>query len=405
MNVHAEASISAPFGDFFELLRTCGLKVGATEWMAFLRAMRAGVIGSTPELYALGRAILCRSEADYDAFDMAFSAAFQGAEIPQDYFDKLRDWLEDAAFPHDPDRPWTQEDRDLEALWKDFLKTLAEQQERHDGGGRWVGTGGTSPFGHSGYASQGIRVGGPGGGRRALAVAGERRWRRYRNDRQYGVRDFQVALRALRDLGREGHLELDLDETIRETGRNGGEIELVERRARQNRIHLLLLLDSGGSMAPHASRVTQLFSAAARLGNVRSLQAYAFHNCIYDALWDELGDEGRVTTDHVLQSITAHHRVIFVGDACMAPYELVTPRGWPPEHAVVGLEQLRRFRRRAPHSVWLNPEPRAYWSHPTIRTIGAVFPMQELTLEGLRAAVEQLRASTNLKPCGRVESG
>ena len=223
MNVHAEASISAPFGDFFELLRTCGLKVGATEWMAFLRAMRAGVIGSTPELYALGRAILCRSEADYDAFDMAFSAAFQGAEIPQDYFDKLRDWLEDAAFPHDPDRPWTQEDRDLEALWKDFLKTLAEQQERHDGGGRWVGTGGTSPFGHSGYASQGIRVGGPGGGRRALAVAGERRWRRYRNDRQYGVRDFQVALRALRDLGREGHLELDLDETIRETGRNGGD--------------------------------------------------------------------------------------------------------------------------------------------------------------------------------------
>lgn len=385
---------SAPFEEFFSLLRACGLKVGATEWLSFLKALRVGVIASTSELYALGRAVLCRSEGDYDAYDMAFSAAFHGAEIPEDYFEKLRDWLEHEANPFDPDRPWSQEDRDLEELWRDFLKTLAEQQERHDGGGKWIGTGGTSPFGHSGYASQGIRVGGTGGGRRALAVAGQRRWRGYRHDRQYGVRDFQVALRALRDLGRDGRLELDLEESVRETGKNGGEIELVNRRARQNRVHLLLLLDSGGSMAPHASRVAQLFSAAARLGSVRSLKAYAFHNCIYDALWDELGDEGRVSTEQVLQSITPHHRVLFVGDACMAPYELVSPRGWPPEQAVVGLDQLRRFRRRAPGSVWLNPEPRVYWSHPTIRTIGSIFPMEELTLEGLRAAVQALRAPT-----------
>lgn len=385
---------ASPFEAFFSLLRTCGLQVGATEWLAFLKALRMGVIASTSELYGLGRAVLCRSEADYDAYDMAFSAAFQGAEIPEDYFEKLRGWLENEAHPFDPERPWSQEDRDLEQLWKDFLKTLAEQQERHDGGGKWVGTGGTSPFGHSGYASQGIRVGGTGGGRRALAVAGQRRWRGYRHDRQYGVRDFQVALRALRDLGRDGRLELDLEESVRQIGKNGGEIELVNRRARQNRVHLLLLLDSGGSMAPYASRVAQLFSAAARLGSVRSLKAYAFHNCIYDALWDELGDEGRVSTEQVLQSITLHHRVILVGDACMAPYELVSPRGWPPERAVVGLDQLRRFRHKAPGSVWLNPEPRAYWSHPTIRTIGSIFPMEELTLEGLRAAVQALRAPT-----------
>jgi hypothetical protein len=183
-----------------------------------------------------------------------------------------------------------------------------------------------------------------------------------------------------------------LDATIEWMCRNAGDIEIVEHRARANRVHLVLLMDSGGSMAPHARRVARLFDAAERLGTFKSMQAYAFHNCVYDLLWDESGDEGRVPTDRLVRDLGPTHRVLFVGDACMAPYELFSPHGWPPEEAATGLETLERIQAACGASAWLNPEPRRYWNHPTIRAIQGVFEMHELTVDGIREAVQGLRA-------------
>jgi len=384
-------SDSSPFDQFFFVLRSAGVPVGVTEWLTFLEALKAGVIGSADELYAIGRSILCRTEADYDAFDLAFATAFEEATLPEDLASKVAEWLEEAARRFDEDRARREETRTAEELWRDLLDTMREQTERHDGGNRWVGTGGTSPFGHSGYASRGIRVGGEGRNRSAISVAMERRWASHRTDEPYQVRNLQVALRALRDLGRDGALELDLDATIERTCRNAGDIEIVEHRARANRVHLVLLMDSGGSMAPHARRVSRLFDAAERLGTFKSMQAYAFHNCVYDVLWDESGDEGRVPTDRLIRDLGPRHRVLFVGDACMAPYELFSPHGWPPEEASTGLEMLERIQRACGASAWLNPEPRRYWNHPTIRAVQGVFEMHELTVDGIREAVQGLR--------------
>ena len=224
-------------------------------------------------------------------------------------------------------------------------------------------------------------VGGPGGGRQAVRVAMERQWSNYRRDQVLDTRDMKVALRALRSLSREGQLELDIDETISETARQGGEIELVERKARVNRVHLVLLMDAGGSMTPHSQRVNQLFSAAHQVRVFKSFKAYYFHNCVYNWLYNDISQLDRVATSSVLENIGPNHRVIFVGDASMAPYELFSPYGWYQDDKSSGLEWLQRFRSRSRSAVWLNPDPRRYWQHPTVSAIGNLFPMVELSVE------------------------
>jgi uncharacterized protein with von Willebrand factor type A (vWA) domain len=206
------------------------------------------------------------------------------------------------------------------------------------------------------------------------------------------VRDFEVALRALRTLTREGEVELDLDRTIRRTADNAGEIELVERPSRINQVHLRLLLDSGGSMSPHHAHVSRLFSAAAKAKGFKSFEAWSFHNCVYGFLYRNIETGDRVPTEDVLSQWGPKHRVILVGDASMAPYELFGPLGWPGTHATAGIDWLKRVRARAPGSVWLNPDPPRFWAHPTVHAIGEVFPMFELTVAGLREAVRRLRA-------------
>ncbi len=378
------------FGAFLEALRRCGVAVGIGEWLRFIEALERGSIAEFRDLYVVGRAILCRSEEDYDGYDRAFAEVF-GDALPEDLAEALEAWLR--AVAERPDGPWVEHRyATLEALWEAFLERLREQRERHDGGGYWIGTGGTSPFGHGGKARAGIRLQGRGGGRQAVMVAMDRRWANYRADRTLDVRDFKVALRELRNLVREGAWELDLDATIRQTARQGGEIELVERRERQNQVHLVLFTDAGGSMAPHYERVSALFSAADQLRCFKSFSHYSFHNCVYGWLYTDYETGERVPTRKVLAGLTPRHRLIFVGDASMAPYELFQPFGWPHEGHLAGLDWLERFRARCRASVWLNPDPRRFWAHPTVSAIGRIFPMFPLTLEGLRAAVKQLRA-------------
>ena len=381
------------FLPFLFRLRAEGVPAGVGTWRALLDAMRLGVIHDVDSLHAIGRAIVCRTEADFDGWDLAFAETFRGVVLDADLRAKLEAWLaravERAEGNERVEPPW-----DDARLWDELRKRLAEQKEAHNGGNHWVGTGGTSPFGHGGRAARGIRIGGPGGGRGAIAVADARAWSAYRTDRTLDTRDGQVALRALRRLVREGMWELDIDETIAKTASEAGEITLVERRARQNQVRLVLMLDVGGSMAPHAERVSSLFTAIDEEARVfRSLDVYSFHNVPTHHIWTDVTTNARRPVQDVLAELTPQHRVIFVGDASMAPYELFSEVGWGLDAALrtSGIDQLRRMKARAPASVWLNPDPVAWWDHPTVRAIGEVVPMFELTIDGLRAAVARLR--------------
>ncbi len=378
---------------FVELLisaRARGLSVGVGEHLTLLEALSKGVATDIDGLYHLGRAIYCSSETEYDAWDLAFAETFQDVRLPPDLRENLAQWLEQAAEREvSAVGDWTHLDR--EELLKKFLERLAEQKEHHDGGNHWIGTKGTSPFGHSGNAKGGMRVGGAGGGRQAMNMALERRWEGYRTDRVLDIRDLQVVLRTLRDLGRVGRVELDLDETIDQTAKNAGDIEIVERRERKNRLDVVLLMDAGGSMGPHARRVEQLFTAASKLDTFRSFASYTFHNCIYRWLYADDAQRDRVPTHEVLANLKPHTRLVFVGDASMAPYELFSGMSWPGEDALSGIEWLRRFKARCSASVWLNPDPPRLWRHPTVSAIGGIFPMYELTVSGMRDAVKTLR--------------
>ena len=377
-------------------LRAQGVKVGMGEWLRFLEGVQKGLVTDLDSLYRFGRAVLCHSEAHYDAFDLAFQAAFEGVELPGDLKEALEDWLKDA-------REATGErvhvDMTPEELLEEFRKRLAEQKERHDGGNKWVGTGGSSPYGRQGKADKGVRVGpegDAGGGRSAIRVAGERRWRDYRTDTALEVRDFKVALRALRNLVKEGQYTLDLDGTIDATAHNAGDIDLVYERERKNRTHLVLLMDTGGSMDPHARLVERLFTASKELKGFKSFQSLFFHNAPYGHLYKSFAEWERVPIPELIKDWTPKHRIIWVGDASMAPYELLSDGYWGYSGrrgpGMSGLDWISQITRQCPNSVWLNPDAERWWNHPTVRAIGNVVPMFPLSVGGVREAVKKLRS-------------
>lgn len=368
-------------------LRSQGLGVGVGEWLAFLRGLEAGLVEDLDGLYYLARAVLVHSEAHYDAFDLAFAATFRDVELPPKLKDALWAWLQEAKQGGNAEKPPGFES--LEEMLKELQKRLAEQKERHDKGSYWVGTGGTSPFGHSGKNDQGIRIGGESQGRGAVRVAEERRWGAYRTDMTLSVRDFKVALGLLRNLAREGREELHVDDTIAKTARQGGEIELAYAKERVNRVRLLLLMDVGGSMEPHAAVVSRLFTAASEMKIFKTFDALYFHNAPYRWLYRSYTTCERQLTADVLRDLTPQHRVVFVGDASMAPWELFN-NGYG-DTGPSGLDWIQRFARKAPASVWLNPDPPKYWDHPTVRAIGNAVPMFQLSVEGLRGAIRKLR--------------
>ena len=368
-------------------LRSQGLGVGVGEWLAFLRGLEAGLVEDLDGLYFLARAVLVHSEAHYDAFDLAFTATFKDVELPPKLKDALWEWLQDAKNGEGDRVPGGFES--LEEMQKELQKRLAEQKERHDKGSHWVGTGGTSPFGHGGRNDQGIRIGGESKGRGAVSVAQERRWGEYRTDMTLSVRDFKVAMALLRNLARDGREELDIDGTIDRTAKGGGEIDLAFAKERVNRVRLLLLMDVGGSMDPNAALVSRLFTAASELKIFKTFDALYFHNAPYRWLYKSYTTHERRLTSDVVRDLTPEHRVIFVGDASMAPWELFNT-GFG-DTGPTGLDWIGRIARKAPASVWLNPDPPRYWDHPTVRAIGNVVPMFHLSVEGMRMAIRKLR--------------
>ncbi|MBM4223705.1 MAG: VWA domain-containing protein, partial [Gammaproteobacteria bacterium] len=354
---------------FFFELRNAGVPVSLTEFLSLLQALAARVaFCSAEEFYWLARLALVKDERHFDRFDRVFAEHFAGAER---LFQKLvaevpAEWLQSLA-----QRLFTAEERaQVESLgsWDKLLETLRkrleEQKERHEGGNKWVGTGGTSPFGSGGYNPEGIRIGNAGARqRRAVKVWEAREYRNFDDQRELGTRNLKMALRRLRKFARQGAAdELDLDGTIDATARNAGWLDLKLRPERRNAVKVLLLLDVGGSMEDHVRVCEELFSAAR--SEFRHLEYFYFHNFIYENLWKDnrRRHAERTRTFDLLRTFNADYRVIFVGDAAMSPYEIVQPGG-SVEHfnEEAGSLWMQRMTAHFPHLVWLNPEPEERW--------------------------------------------
>ena len=385
------------FIDFFYHLRGYGLKVTITEWLTLMRALSEGHgRADLSTFYHLARALLVKKESDYDTYDRSFASFFMDIEGHFDLTEELLQWLKDPKLPE-----ITDEDRakiellDMDELRERFRELLKEQDERHDGGNRWIGTGGTSPFGHGGEHPSGIRVGGGGGGRTAVQVAGSRRFRNLRSDRILDTRQIGLALRRLKKLDKDDGPEgLDLDLTIDKSARTGGEIELVFAPPRRNRIKLMLLIDVGGSMDPHTLLCERLFSAAHAANHFKKFEYRFFHNCPYERLYTDIARWKGGLTSEVLKNLDHTWSVILVGDAWMSPYELTYSGGaidYSHKNSDTGLTWLQRIRQRVPNSLWLNPEPKKIWNAPTIHLIRQVYPMYQLTIDGLTEAIDVLR--------------
>ena len=385
------------FGDLFFALREVGIPLSLSEWMVLMETLARGIVRpSLLDFYRVARAVLIKHEGHYDLWDQVFAAVFGDAEMPSLLAEELLAWLEDPKPPPflSPEELAALEGVPLDRLRELFEERLREQTERHDGGNRWIGTGGTSPFGHGGRHPAGIRVGGAGGGRSAVQIATERRFRDYRDDRILDTRATAVALKKLRRLSRtDGEPELDLDATIEATCRNAGDLELIFEPPRKNQARVLLLMDVGGSMDPFAHMVERLLSAASALHHWRSFEALTFHNCPYETLYKSTWTgEGEPTTE-VLKRCHDDTFLIMVGDGSMAPSELVSPHGaidyWH-RNDTPGIVWLHRLRSRFRRSVWLNPMPRRWWRGYTVELVGTLFPMFPLTIQGLDEASDTL---------------
>jgi uncharacterized protein with von Willebrand factor type A (vWA) domain len=395
----------SPFLLFLYHLRTHGVPAGTQEWLTLMQALARGhARAHLGTFYHLARAILVHHEAQFDRFDQAFATFFEGLEDQFDIDENLAKWLQDPVLP----RELTEEERaalqhlDLDALRAAFEERLREQKERHDGGNHWIGTGGTSPFGSGGTHPTGMRIG-AGGGRSAVMVASERRFRNLRSDRVLNTRQIGSALRRLRRLAKEGGPEeLDLDRTIEKTARDGGEIDLVFGPSRRNRIKLLLLMDVGGSMDPWADLSERLFSAAHAASHFKAFRTYYFHNCVYDQLYEDMYQARGPATEEVLRDIDETWTLVIVGDAYMHPWELTQPTGLlhraTTHRGRAGIDWLRELRRTVPNSVWLNPESERIWGAPSISLVRGIFPMFCLTLDGLTEAVDMLRGLRANRP-------
>ena len=396
------------FTPFFYLLRAKGLPVSLDEWMTLMKALEKGLHGmSLTGFYTLSRAVLVKSEARYDEFDCAFLEFFGEVarnatrELPKE----LLDWLNGPELEmldhlEQFQRMMEEQGLSMEEILKRFEERLLDQDGEHNGGSKWIGRDGYSPFGNNGKKLGGIRVGGQSRNRSAFMVAGERRFRDFRRDNTLDIRQFQMAFRQLRQMTEQAspdRSQIDVDGTIQATGQNAGRLELMYQRPRKNGIKVMLLMDSGGSMEYYANLCSQLFQAAERSNTFKDLQVYYFHNCVYERVYHDpmLMDDGTMT-ESLLDRLDNEYRVIVVGDAMMAPEELYYPRyEWKLRRYgdKSGLDYLRMLKEAFPHIIWLNPQDRGelypYWAQ-TYDFLAKEFDMYNLTMDGLEQGIAKL---------------
>ncbi len=385
------------FINLFKSLRRHGVPVTFNEWLLLQKALAENLADSSlTRFYYLARAIMVKTEAHFDKFDQAFLECFGHIESDEELLRTIEERLQQM-----PPLELTEEEKrmveklDLETLRSRFLDQLRNQDEEpHVGGNKAIGVKGRSPYGAWGYNPAGVRVGQHVSRHRsAIQIAEKRSFKNYRDDVTLDTRSIKTALSYIRQVVREGPKDnLDVEGTIDATCRNAGELEFIWERARKKRIKLLLLMDAGGTMTPHTELVSRLFSAAKDI--VKDLKFYYFHNCIYQELYTDIGQMTAVPTRKVLDQTGRNYKVILVGDAYMAPSELMSPNGaidyWYRNDRP-GIEWLMDIRRRSRKVIWPLPEPSSGGpSVPTTRMIRKIFPMYELTLEGMRAGARAL---------------
>ena len=390
------------FLDFFLLLKNDGFPVTLKEYLTFLEALDRDVIGyDTTDFYYLSRCIMVKDERHMDRFDRLFSAYFKGAQLADtEQFMKIPlEWLRKNF-----ENTLSEEDKEmirsmggLEELMERLREIFEKQKKRHQGGNRWIGTGGTSPYGAYGYNPAGVRIGQDGGRqRRAVKVWDKREFRDLDDSVELNVRNMKMALRKLRVLTREGvGEELDLEKTIDRTSKNAGLLDLEFAPLRKNNVKVLMFFDIGGSMDDHVELCSRLFSAARH--EFKHLEFYYFHNCVYERVWrnNERRFSEQIPTFSVLNKYNGDYKCIMVGDASMSPWELVYPNG-SVEHNndEPGLRWLGRVKAKYPSTVWLNPVPRDEWKWT--ETIGILNDFYEgnmfpLTLLGIKDAILALK--------------
>ena len=386
---------------FFFLLREGGLKVSITEFLTLLELLKRRVTRfNIDEFYYLARACLVKDEAQYDRFDRVFSAHFkgiedlfgpEGADIPEEW---LRRYFELGL--SDEEKAQIEALGGWEKLMETLKKRLEEQKERHEGGSKWIGTGGTSPFGAYGYNPEGIRIGQEGSrNRSAVKVWDKREFRNLDDSVELGTRNLKVALRRLRRFAREGAAdELDLHDTIESTARNAGLLDIKMVPERHNAVKVLLFLDIGGSMDDHIRACEELFSAAS--SEFKHLEYFYFHNCVYEGVWkdNKRRHADRTPTMELLHKYPADYKLILVGDATMSPYEIHYPGGsvehWNEES---GSAWMKRLLDTYPKAIWLNPEPVKRWEYtPSIQMMNELMEqrMFPLTVSGLEEGMREL---------------
>lgn len=385
---------------FFLNLKEAKVPVSVREFLTLLEALKSGVINpSIDEFYQLSRMTLVKDEQHFDWFDQVFGSYFKGIEqiialspeIPSEWLEKkLQRVLSDE------EKVALQKLGGPEALRKRLEELLKEQKEWHGGGNKWIGAGGSSPFGHSGYHPEGIRIGGESAGNRtAIKVWEAREFKDYDSNLALGTRNIKVALRRLRRFAREGSaLELDLDKTIQSTAANAGMLDIQMRPERHNQVKVLLLMDVGGSMDDHIKQIGELFSAAK--AEFKHLEYYYFHNCVYENLWqNNRRRRDQVTpTQDIINKYGPDYKLIFVGDATMSPYEILSPNGSVEyNNKEAGAVWINRLLDHFPSFAWLNPEPESIWQYrQSIDIMKNLLKdrMYPVTLNGLESAMRQL---------------
>ena len=403
--------------DFFYTLRSAKLPVSVKEYLTLLEALKLGVVGPNADaasantfeeayssgykiddFYYLSRTALVKDEKHYDKFDRAFSAYFKGVELIADFTKEIPlDWLrKNLELNLSPEELAKIEKMGWNELMETLKKRFEEQKERHEGGSKWIGTGGTSPFGAFGQNPQGIRIGqDKGRNKSAVKVWDQRAYKDYDDTQELGTRNIKVALRRLRKFAREGHeLELDLDDTIKSTAANAGYLDIKMIPERHNNVKVLLLMDVGGTMDEHIARVEELFSATKT--EFKHLEFYYFHNCVYDFMWknNRRRYAEKFETWDIIRKYNKDYKLIFVGDATMSPYEILQPGGsveYNNEEA--GAEWLQRLIHAFPKFAWINPEPQGVWQYrQSISVVQQIMQqrMYPLTIKGLEEAMRHL---------------
>ena len=386
--------------NFFQGLRDAGIPVTTRELLDLFEGLKQHLVFADSEtFYYFSRTCLVKDEKYFDRFDRAFSAHFKELETLDAVIEAIipDDWLRNEFLKSlsDEDKAKIESLGGLEKLIEEFKKRLEEQKERHEGGNKWIGTGGTSPFGQQGYNPEGVRVGPNGGKKKALKVWDRRDFKNLDDDVQLGTRNIKMALRRLRKFARQGAAdELDLDDTIRSTARNAGLLDIKLVPERHNAVKVLIFFDVGGSMDPHIRTCEELFSAART--EFKHLEYFYFHNFIYESVWRNniRRHNERTSLLDVMHKYSHDYKVIFVGDAAMSPYEIVSPGGsvehWNEESGEVW---MRRLRQTYEKMIWINPTPQAEWEYTQSTAMthqlveGHMYP---LTLKGLEEGMSYL---------------